>query len=216
MHGFRLADRNRLKPFAYARDGFARLSPNIACAVRQLHGFERGSFEGSEAHAAAGIGFPGRERLDTSAHLHDGIARLSPTLKCAVQQLHDVARPRAQRLRFLHMPTTLYEIVGACRMRRATVAGVRNAAHRMPQPYSCPRVLRAHFLRFPPTFARSRPAPGLAGPRPAPTSSDQFRPVPDQFRTGPTSSEQAPTSPLPALEHAPPGPNQSEHTPNRG
>ena len=171
LHGFRLADRNRFKPFAYARDGFARLSPNIACAVRQLHGFERGSLEGSEAHAAAGIGFPGRERPETSAHLHDGIARLSPTLKCAVQQLHDVARPRAQRLRFLHMPTTLLRDCrrmpnAPCDSCRGPQCGASNApAVQLPTSASGP---------FPPVSAHFRPVAPGARPCRASTSPDQF------------------------------------------
>ena len=116
---------------------------------------------------------------------------------------------------FCTCPRRFCETVGACRMRRATVAGFRNAVHRMPQPYGRPRVLRAHFLRFPPTFARSRPAPALAGPRPAPTSSDQFRPVPDQFRPVPTSSDQSPTSPRPAPDQFRPAPTSSDQSPAR-
>ena len=114
---------------------------------------------------------------------------------------------------FCTCPRRFCETVGACRMRRATVAGFSNAVRRMPQPYGRPRVPRAHFLRFPPTSARSRPAPALAGPRPAPTSSDQFRPVPDRFRPVPTNSDQSPTSPRPAPDQPPTSSDQSRPVP---
>ena len=203
MHGFRLADRNRLKPFAYARDGFARLSPNIACAVRQLHGFERGSFEGSEAHAAAGIGFPGRERPETSAHLHDGIAGLSPKLKCAVQQLHDVARPHAQRLRFLHMPTGILQ--DCRRMPNAPCDSCMGSAIRCIE---CPSRTAAHGCfgpislgfrphspgraRRPALLGLDQPLPVLTSSEQSPTSSDQPRPVPTSPRPAPTGSGRPP------------------------
>ena len=187
VQGFRPADCNRLKPFAHARDGFARLSPKMACAVRQLHGSARGVFEDSEAHAAAGIGFPGCERLKTSAQLCDGIARLSPKLKCAVRQLHDSAHPRAQRLRFLPMPAALVRdcrrmTIAPCDSCKVPHCGVSNAqGFLLPTSASSP---------FPLVSAHVRPAAPGARPRRASTNPDQFRPVP-------TSSDQPPTRPRP-------------------